>query len=177
MRGLQASDVAHRRHGAREDAQALEDVVPRDLRDHNAAHRTSRPRTCSASWGSAATKPLGRGCTNCARRWRAPTAILSALSVQADETLVGGKGGPNKQLVLVAAEANGRVRLAHADNNDETCIESLRRARNRDRSPRRHRRARELQRKEPRRTIPRGSRCKPKPSGARTMPCRRHATG
>ena len=38
--------------------------------------------------------------------------------VQADEALVGGKGGPNKELVLVAAEANGRVRLAHADNND-----------------------------------------------------------
>ena len=38
--------------------------------------------------------------------------------VQVDEALVGGKGGPNKELVLVAAEANGRVRLAHADNND-----------------------------------------------------------
>ena len=38
--------------------------------------------------------------------------------VQIDEALVGGKGGPHKQLVLVAAEANGRVRLAHADNND-----------------------------------------------------------
>lgn len=42
--------------------------------------------------------------------------------MQADETLVGGKGGPNKQLVLVAAEANGRVRLAHADNNDEKTL-------------------------------------------------------
>jgi len=42
--------------------------------------------------------------------------------VQADETLVGGKGGPHKELVLVAAEANGRVRLAHASNNDTgTC--------------------------------------------------------
>ena len=38
--------------------------------------------------------------------------------VQVDEALVGGKGGPHKELVLVAAEANGRVRLAHADNND-----------------------------------------------------------
>ena len=38
--------------------------------------------------------------------------------VQVDEALVGGKGGPNKELVLVAAEANGRVRLAHAENND-----------------------------------------------------------
>ena len=39
--------------------------------------------------------------------------------VQMDEALVGGKGGPNKELVLVAAEANGRVRLAHAESNDE----------------------------------------------------------
>ena len=38
--------------------------------------------------------------------------------VQVDEALVGGKGGPNKELVLVAAEAYGRVRLGHADNND-----------------------------------------------------------
>jgi hypothetical protein len=33
---------------------------------------------------------------------------------QVDETLVGGKGSPNKELVLVAAEVDGRVRLAHA---------------------------------------------------------------
>ena len=42
--------------------------------------------------------------------------------VQADEALVGGKGGPNKELVLVVAEANGRVRLAHADNNDAATL-------------------------------------------------------
>jgi transposase-like protein len=42
--------------------------------------------------------------------------------VQVDEALVGGKGGPHKELVLVAAEANGRVRLAHADNNDATTL-------------------------------------------------------
>ena len=42
--------------------------------------------------------------------------------VQLDEALVGGKGGPHKELVLVAAEANGRVRLAHVENNDKgTC--------------------------------------------------------
>jgi len=41
---------------------------------------------------------------------------------QADEALVGGKGGPHKELVLVAAEANGRVRLAHADNNDAATL-------------------------------------------------------
>jgi transposase-like protein len=42
--------------------------------------------------------------------------------VEMDEALVGGKGGPHKQLVLAAAEKGGRVRLAHAENNDaETC--------------------------------------------------------
>jgi hypothetical protein len=37
-----------------------------------------------------------------------------------DEALVGGKGGPHKELVLVAAEAGGRVRLAHAATNKAT---------------------------------------------------------
>ena len=37
----------------------------------------------------------------------------------------GGKGGPNKELVLVAAEANGRVRLAHADNNDAATLKQF----------------------------------------------------
>lgn len=45
--------------------------------------------------------------------------------VQADEALVGGKGSPNKELVLVAAEANGRVRLAHADNNDAATLKTF----------------------------------------------------
>ena len=43
--------------------------------------------------------------------------------VQVDETLVGGKGGPNKELVLVATEVGGRVRLAHAGNNDEATLQ------------------------------------------------------
>jgi transposase-like protein len=42
--------------------------------------------------------------------------------VQLDEALVGGKGGPHKELVLVAAEANGRVRLAHVENNDKDTV-------------------------------------------------------
>ena len=42
--------------------------------------------------------------------------------VQVDEALVGGKGGPHKELVLVAAEAGGRVRLAHAETNDEATL-------------------------------------------------------
>jgi len=33
-----------------------------------------------------------------------------------------GKGGPHKELVLVAAEANGRVRLAHVENNDKDTV-------------------------------------------------------
>jgi transposase-like protein len=42
--------------------------------------------------------------------------------VQVDEALVGGKGGPHKELVLVAAEAGGRVRLAHIENNDKGTV-------------------------------------------------------
>jgi transposase-like protein len=42
--------------------------------------------------------------------------------VQVDEALVGGKGGPHKELVLVAAEAGGRVRLAHAETNDKATL-------------------------------------------------------
>ena len=42
--------------------------------------------------------------------------------VQIDEALVGGKGGPHKELVLVAAESGGRVRLAHALNNDAATL-------------------------------------------------------
>lgn len=42
--------------------------------------------------------------------------------VQIDEALIGGKGSPNKELILVAAERNGRVRLAHAANNDAATL-------------------------------------------------------
>jgi transposase-like protein len=42
--------------------------------------------------------------------------------VEMDEALVGGKGGPHKELVLVAAEAGGRVRLAHAATNDKETL-------------------------------------------------------
>jgi transposase-like protein len=42
--------------------------------------------------------------------------------VEMDEALVGGKGGPHKELVLVAAEAGGRVRLAHAQTNDKATL-------------------------------------------------------
>ena len=42
--------------------------------------------------------------------------------VQVDEALVGGRGGPHKEMVLVAAEANGRARLAHVENNDKDTV-------------------------------------------------------
>ena len=42
--------------------------------------------------------------------------------VQMDEALVGGKGSPHKELVLVAAEVDGRVRLAHAATNDKATL-------------------------------------------------------
>ncbi len=45
--------------------------------------------------------------------------------VEMDETLVGGRASPNKELVLVAAERNGRVRLAHAANNDEATLKAF----------------------------------------------------
>jgi transposase-like protein len=45
--------------------------------------------------------------------------------VQIDEALVGGKGGPNKELILVAAEPGGRVRLAHAANNDADTLKKF----------------------------------------------------
>ncbi len=44
--------------------------------------------------------------------------------VQLDETLIGGEGA-EKALVFVAAEAGGRVRLAHTPNNDEDCIKTF----------------------------------------------------
>jgi len=45
--------------------------------------------------------------------------------VQVDEALVGGKGGPHKELVLAAAETDGRVRLAHAPNNDAPTLKTF----------------------------------------------------
>ena len=45
--------------------------------------------------------------------------------VEMDEALVGGRASPNKELVLVAAERSGRVRLAHAANNDEATLKAF----------------------------------------------------
>jgi len=44
-----------------------------------------------------------------------------AENVQIDEAFVGDKSG--KQLVLVATETDGRVRMSHADNNDAKTVE------------------------------------------------------
>ena len=38
--------------------------------------------------------------------------------VEIGEALFGGKGGLHKELVLAAAEREGRVLLAHAENNN-----------------------------------------------------------
>ena len=76
-------------------------------------------------------------------------------SVQIDEALVGGKGGPNKELVLVAAESNGRIRLAHTDNND---AQAFRRRPNRDGRESSERWSRWLQREEPRQAASRAKR-------------------
>jgi transposase-like protein len=73
---------------------------------------------------------------------REPLAPL----VQMDEALVGGKGGPHKKLVLVAAETDGRVRLAHAETNDKT---ALRRRTGRARRKCSDRRARQLRQRQP----------------------------
>ena len=48
---------------------------------------------------------------------------LSAM-IQLDEGLVGGKGG-DKSMALFGVEVGGRVRLAHADNNEEGTIKSF----------------------------------------------------
>ncbi len=48
---------------------------------------------------------------------------LSAM-IQLDEGLIGGKGS-EKSIVLVGVEQGGRVRLAHAENNDEGTIKSF----------------------------------------------------
>ena len=54
---------------------------------------------------------------------RSPAITLPLTPV--DETLVGGKRSSHRELVLVAAEADGRVRLAHAENNDEGTLKSF----------------------------------------------------
>jgi hypothetical protein len=48
--------------------------------------------------------------------------VRSDSEPQIDEALIGGKGGPHKALVLVVAEANGRVRLSPVENNDEGSV-------------------------------------------------------
>lgn len=121
VRGLRPSDEPDLRHRPGEDPQALQDLVPRDLRDLDAPHRHLGQRP-SADHG---LRLLRDGLDVAAQAARGDGALRQqALGpcVQADETLVGGKGGPHKELVLVAAEANGRVRLAHVANDDTgTC--------------------------------------------------------
>jgi hypothetical protein len=71
-----------------------------------------------------------------------------------DEALVGGKGGPHKELVLVAAEVDGRVRLAHAETNDKATLKRF--ADGLIAADARVRRAGQLRRRQPGRAAPRG---------------------
>jgi len=53
-----------------------------------------------------------------------PERTPLAQDVQIDEAFVGGTRG-GKSMVLVATETDGRVRLAHADNNDEATLKQF----------------------------------------------------
>lgn len=73
---------------------------------------------------------MGFGCYETAWMWLHKLRSVMVRSdseplgpfVEMDEALMGGRVGPHKQLVLTAAEKYGRVRFAHAENNDaETC--------------------------------------------------------
>ena len=72
-----------------------------------------------------------------------------------DEALV--KAGVN-ELVLVASEAGGRVRLAHVENNDTETCKLFAAGQVRHRRARRDRRTRRLQQEEPRQAPPRRGR-------------------
>jgi len=78
--------------------------------------------------------------------------------VEMDEALVGGKGGPHKQLVLTAAEKYGRVRFAHAENNDAETCKQFADAEVYEKRRRHHGRPRRLQQEEPRQARACGSR-------------------
>ena len=111
-------------HAAGEDAQAVQDVVPRGVRDLDAAHR-HLGQGPAAHHGLRLLQDGVELAAQAARGDGAPRREPLGPFVQIDEALVGGKGGPHKELVLVAAEADGRVRLAHAENNDEGTLKSF----------------------------------------------------
>src|SRR5512138_1135239 len=124
MRRLRPSDQPDLRHAAGEDEEALEDVVPGGVRDLDAAHRH-----------------LGQGPAAHHGVWLLQDSVeLAAQAQGGDGTSQSGaarpfragrrnprrrKGSPNKELVLVAAEVDGRVRLAHAETNDEGTLKSF----------------------------------------------------
>jgi ISXO2 transposase-like protein len=124
VRGLRPSDEPDLRHAAREDQEAPEDVV-------RAVFEISTRRTGISA--KDLQRIMGFGSYKTAWTWlhklRAamvrPDREPLGPFAQVDETLVGGKGSPNKELILVAAEVDGRVRLAHADNNDEGTLKSF----------------------------------------------------
>jgi hypothetical protein len=117
MRPPDESDVGH---AAGENAQTAEGVVPGGFRDQYTTH---------GHLGDGPAAHPGFGSYRTAWTWlhklRAalvrPEREPLGRFVQIDEALVGGRSCP-KELVLVAAEAGGRVRLAHAENNDEATL-------------------------------------------------------
>ena len=78
------------------------------------AHLSSMSRTasahsaCSARWGTAATRPPGRGCTSCAGRWSAPGGIVSAPRWEQDETYVAkALGAPVQRGAIIGSVEKG----------------------------------------------------------------------
>jgi hypothetical protein len=89
--------------------------------------RASPRSAFSGSWGWAATRPPGHGCTSCAERWSsraascslAPWRSMSATSARGAKGS-GGRGAVGKAIVVIAVEergqAPGRVRMRRVPN-------------------------------------------------------------
>ncbi len=87
------------------------------------ARKTGRAHwDCKASWVWEATVPPGRCCTSCGARWCGPAENGSAVTVEVDETYVGGaeeglrgRQTQKKALLAIAAEEDGagigRIRM------------------------------------------------------------------
>ena len=84
VRRLRSSDEPDLGHAAGEDAQALEDVAPRHVRDLQRRAGISA-MTLSAFWGLAPTRRRGVGCTSSGRRWCTRSAEPLGPFVQVDE--------------------------------------------------------------------------------------------
>ena len=120
---LRPSDEPDLRHAAGEDQEAAKDAVRAVFEIRRGALHLGQGPAALTGFGSFKTawSWLHKLRAAMVRPDREPLGPF----VQTDETLVGGKGSPHKELVLVAAEADGRVRLAHADNNYEGTLKSF----------------------------------------------------